>query len=334
MIDLTMMNASVLVTGATGFTGGHLARHLACSGYQVRALVRDLERAGQLQAQGIELARGDVCDPASLSQAMIGIETVYHIAASFRQENVTRQDMWAVNAQGVQNMLDAAIGAGVKRFVHCSTVGVHGDVRNPPADEETAYGPGDTYQESKTAGEKIARQYMAEGRLPIVVFRPGGIYGPGDRRFLKLFRSIKKRRFVMIGSGKVLYQLVYIDDLVDGIVRCGTADKAIGNVYILTGEAAITLNELVVAIARIVGAPAPRWRVPVTPVYLAGYLCEVMCKPLGIEPPLYRRRVDFFRKDRAFSVEKARRELAYKPAVDLKTGLRRTAEWYEAQGLM
>lgn len=329
-----MANTSVLVTGATGFTGGHLAQRLARSGFSVRALVRDLDRGSHLQSQAIELVHGDVRDPTSLSRAMKGIDTVYHIAALFRQENVTQQEMWAVNAQGVQNMLDAAISAGVKRFVHCSTVGVHGDVKNPPADEETAYTPGDIYQESKTAGEKIARHYMAEGRLPVVVFRPGGIYGPGDRRFLKLFRSIKKRRFVMIGTGEVLYQLVYIDDLVDGIICCGTVDKAVGNVYILTGEAAMTLNELVAAIAGVVGAPAPRWRVPVTPVYLAGYLCEVLCKPLGIEPPLYRRRVDFFRKDRAFSIEKARRELGYKPEVDLRTGLKRTVEWYEAQGLM
>ena len=329
-----MSNSSVLVTGASGFTGGHLAQHLIGSGYTVRALVRDKDRGGHLQRQGIELVCGDLRDPVSLSRAMIGVDTVYHIAGIFRQENVSEQNMWAVNAQGVQNMLETAIGAGVQRFVHCSTVGVHGDVKNPPADEETAYAPGDYYQESKTAGEKIARQYMAEGRLPIVVFRPSGIYGPGDLRFLKLFSSIKKRRFVMIGSGNVLYQLVYIDDLVDGIIRCGTADNAIGNVYILTGEPAVSLNELAAAIAEVVGAAVPRWHVPVSPVYLAGYLCELMCKPIGIEPPLYRRRVDFFRKDRAFSIEKARRELGYRPRVDLKTGLKRTAEWYEAQGLI
>lgn len=330
-----MTKPTILVTGATGFTGGHLARRLAREGTAVRALVRDPQRGQELAQLGIELVPGDLRDPASLAPAMAGIETVYHIAATFRQENISQEDMWAINAQGVQNMLDAAIAAGtVKRFVHCSTIGVHGDIKNPPANEESPYGPGDEYQKSKTAGEKIALDYMRQGKLPIVVFRPGGIYGPGDTRFLKLFRPIKKRRFIMLGSGKVRYQLIYIDDLVDGILLCGAVDEAVGNVYILTGETAVTLNELAAAIAAVVGAPPPRLHFPVMPIYLAGYLFEIVCKPLGIEPPLYRRRVDFFRKERAFTIDKARRELGFKPQVDLQTGLAQTARWYETQGLM
>jgi nucleoside-diphosphate-sugar epimerase len=330
-----MTHAKILVTGATGFTGGHLARRLAREGHAVRALVRDSQRAQALAQLGIELAPGDLRDPASLEQAMAGIETVYHIAATFRQENITKEEMWAINAQGVQNMLDAAIQSGtVQRFVHCSTIGVHGNIKNPPASEETAYGPGDDYQESKTAGEKIALDYMKQGKLPIVVFRPGGIYGPGDTRFLKLFRPIKKRRFLMLGSGRVLYQLIYIDDLIDGILLCGTVPNAVGNVYILTGETAVTLNKLTALIADVVGAPQPKLRFPVMPVYLAGYLMEILFKPLGIEPPLYRRRVDFFRKDRSFTIAKAQRELGFVPQTSIKDGLARTARWYEEQGLM
>ena len=329
-----MDQPKILVTGATGFAGGQLAQTLACRGQTVRALVRDPRRAAHLQASGIELVCGDLLDPVSLGQAMAGIHTVYHIAATFREEKIDEEKMWATNSQGVKHMLDAAVAANVWRFVHCSTVGVHGEIENPPADENAPYKPEDHYQESKLAGEKIALDYMKHSQLPIVVFRPAGIYGPGDMRFLKLFRPIKKRHFLMLGSGEVLYQLIYIDDLVDGIIRCGTAENSVGNVYILTGEPAVTLNELVAGIARAVGAPGPRWRLPVMPVYLAGYLCELICKPMGIEPPLYRRRVDFFRKDRAFTIEKARRELGFNPKVDLKTGLKRTAEWYEAQGLI
>ena len=329
-----MDQPKILVTGATGFAGGQLAQTLACRGQTVRALVRDPKRAAHLQASGIELVCGDLLDPVSLGQAMAGIHTVYHIAATFREEKIDEEKMWATNSQGVKHMLDAAVAANVWRFVHCSTVGVHGEIENPPADENAPYKPGDHYQESKLAGEKIALDYMKHSQLPIVVFRPAGIYGPGDMRFLKLFRPIKKRHFLMLGSGEVLYQLIYIDDLVDGIIRCGTAENSVGNVYILTGEPAVTLNELVAGIARAVNAPGPRWRLPVMPVYLAGYLCELICKPMGIEPPLYRRRVDFFRKDRAFTIEKARRELGFDPKVDLITGLKRTAEWYEAQGLI
>jgi nucleoside-diphosphate-sugar epimerase len=248
---------------------------------------------------------------------------------------ISSKQMWAINCQGVKNVLDAAITAGsVERFVHCSTIGVNGDIKNPPATEETPYNPGDIYQKTKTCGEKIAVEYMNNGKLPITIFRPGGIYGPGDTRFLKLFRPIKNHRFVMIGSGEVLYSLIYIDDLIDGILLCGTHPNAVGNIYILTGEPAVTLNEFVAIIANVVGAPLPKWRIPVTPVYFTGYLCELACKLVGFEPPLYRRRIDFFRKDRSFSVAKAKRELGFESKVDLRTGLARTAQWYMEQGLL
>ena len=324
-----------MVTGATGFTGGYLARRLTANGHSVRALVRSREKGRVLADLGIELVVGDVTDPDSLRPAMDGIELVYHLAGTFRRENISRKKVWAINCQGVQNMLDAAIAAGtVQRFIHCSTVGVHGGIKNPPATEETPYAPDDIYQASKAAGEKIAVHYMQQGQLPITIFRPGGIYGPGDTRFLKLFRPVKKRRFVMIGSGNVLYSLIYIDDLIDGILLCGTHPNAVGQVYILTGEPALTLNELAATVAEAVGAPAPKWHIPFSPVYLSSFVCEMVCKLIGLEPPLYRRRVDFFRNDRAFSVAKARGELGFAPQVDLKTGLARTARWYEAQGLL
>ena len=331
----TIEPSRILVTGATGFTGGYLARRLAREkGNSVRAFVRDRQRAEELATQGIELSVGDLRDPVSIDRAMEGIDIVYHLAATFRDASVPDKEMWAINAQGVKNMLDAAVRARIKRFVHCSTIGVHGDISGPPADESAPYNPGDIYQETKTAGEKIALEYIQQGKLPIVVFRPGGIYGPGDFRFLKLFRSIKRGFFVMLGSGEVLYQLVYIDDLIDGIIKCGTLENVVGEMYILTGNSPITLNQLTASIAAAVEAPKPRWHFPIAPVYLAGYMCELFCKPLRIEPPIYRRRVDFFRKDRVFTIAKARQELDFCPKVDLETGLVRTANWYREHGLL
>ncbi len=322
----------ILVTGGTGFTGGNLCRRLARDGHFVRALVRDPVRAGALCSHGVELAMGDLRDAASLRQAVEEIEIVYHIASLFRPENVSRRDMWEVNVEGTKALLDAAAGAGVKRFVHCSTAGVHGGIEHPPATEETPYGPGDYYQESKTEGERIALRYMAEGRLPLVVFRPAGIYGPGDERFLKLVKAIYHRRFVMLGSGAVQYQMVFIEDLIDGILLCGTSGRAPGNVYLLTGDAPVTLNQLVSSIAAVLNVPAPHWHFPVTPVYVAGVLCEMLLKPLGINPPLYRRRVDFFRKTRAFDISKARRELGFHPNTALQAGIKATVDWYRHVG--
>jgi nucleoside-diphosphate-sugar epimerase len=324
----------VLVTGATGFIGGHLCRRLIEDGCTVRALVRDPGRCERLTSAGVELAVGDLRDCPSLRRAVRDVDVVYHLAAIFRKGNVSGREMWAVHVDGTKALLEAAAEAGVERFVHCSTAGVHGEIKNPPGTEETPYGPGDHYQKSKTAGERLALHYMTEGRLPVVVFRPAGVYGPGDLRFLKLIKAINRRKFVMLGPGTVLYQLVFIDDLIHGIVRCGTHENAPGNVYLLTGEAPVTLNDLVTLIAEVLDVPAPRWRVPVAPVYAAGFLCELLCKPLKINPPLHRRRVDFFRKTRAFDISKARRELGYQPRIGLPGGLMRTVEWYRSTGLL
>lgn len=328
------MAQQILVTGGTGFTGSHLCRRLVAEGYAVRVLVRKTSRRDALMGLAVEWAIGDLNNPAALTQAMQSVDTVYHIAALFRPENVSRQQMQATNVAGTRHLLDAAVAAGVKRFVHCSTVGVHGDIQYPPANEETPYAPGDYYQDSKTEGEKIVLQCGAQGCLPVVVFRPGGIFGPGDLRFLKLFRAIHNRRFIMFGSGQVLYQLIYIEDLIDGILRCGTQDTAVGNTYILTGPAPITLNDLVGEIASVLQVPPPRLKLPVMPLYWAGFACEMICKPLGINPPLYRRRVDFFRKTRSFDISKAQRELSFQPQTPLKLGLQRTADWYYAQGYL
>jgi nucleoside-diphosphate-sugar epimerase len=324
----------ILVTGATGFTGSHLSERLAKEGVAVRVLVRDPGRCEALRRLGVEVVVGDLRDPGSLERAVAGTDVIYHIAALFRPENVSRKEMWDTNVEGTANLLHAGIRAGVERFVHCSTVGVHGDIKSPPANEETAYSPGDRYQESKTEGERLVLQSMSEGRLPIVVFRPGGIYGPRDLRFLKLIKAIKTRRFVMLGSGEVIYQMIYIDDLIDGILLCGTEDRAIGNVYILTGEDPLTLSQLARTIAEVVDVRPTRLRFPVTPVYLAGAACELLCKPFGINPPLYRRRVDFFRKTRSFDTSKARNELGFRPKTDLKTGIRLTVDWYREHGYL
>jgi nucleoside-diphosphate-sugar epimerase len=323
-----------LVTGAAGFTAGHLCERLRQHGYQVRGLVRDPSRCSELRKAGVELVTGDLRDPGSLNHAVKGIDIIYHIAALYRLENGSRKDMWDTNVHGTRNLLDAAVQAGVQRFVHCSTVGVHGDIKNPPANEETPYGPGDHYQASKAEGERLVLKYMVENRLPLVVFRPGAIYGPGDLRFLKLFRAIKRRRFIMLGSGQVSYHMIYIADLIDGILLCGTKDNSIGGIYILAGEAPATLNQIVQLIADALVVPPPKLHFPVAPVYLAGFLCELICKSLGINAPLYRRRVDFFRKNRAFDVSKAKRELDFDPKTDLKTGIGLTAEWYRKTGLL
>jgi len=256
----------VLVTGATGFTGGHLARRLAADGVAVRALVRNPHVAAPA-LPGIELAAGDLTDAGSLARAVAGVDVVYNVAALYRAAGLDDTLYRAVNATAVGTLIDAAGAAGVKRVVHCSTVGVHGDIERPPADEDAPLRPGDVYQETKLEGESVARRAATEAGVQLVIVRPTGIYGPGDRRLLKLFRGVARRRFVVLGRGDIWYHLTYIDDLVDGFRQCGTHPAAAGHTFILSGPEVTTLNELVAITAEVAGVKPLPLRLPVWPFY-------------------------------------------------------------------
>jgi nucleoside-diphosphate-sugar epimerase len=321
-----------LVTGATGFTGGHLARGLVARGHTVRALVRDEERARDLQVAGIELAVGDLRDRRALEAAVQGIDVVYHVAAIYRQAGVSADSYRAVNATAVRELIEAARAAGVKRVVHCSTVGVHGDIEHPPANEDAPLKPGDVYQDTKLEGERLARETGDRLGIEVTIVRPTGIYGPGDRRLLKLIGGVARGRFPMLGSGQIYYHLTYIDDLVEGFRLCGEHPAAANRTYIVAGGEVTTLNELVALIADVAGVKAPRVHLPVWPFWVAGAVCEAICVPIGIEPPLFRRRVDFYTKSRAFDITRARQELGYDPRIDLREGIARTLTWYRDHG--
>lgn len=329
---------TVLVTGATGFTGGHLARHLQRRGDTVRALVRprSLDRpvTAALRAAGIEVAEGALTDAEAVARACAGVDVVYHIAASYREAGQPDQAYRDVNVTGTLNVLEGARRAGVRRMVHCSTGGVHGHIESPPANEEAPFNPGDIYQDTKLEAERAVRDEATRTGVDVVIARPIGIYGPGDTRFLKMFRGISRGRFPMLGDGEVFYHLTYIDDLCEGFRLCGEAPAAAGRTYILAGPRYTTLNELVALIAAELKVKPPRLRLPVWPAWLAGAICEAVCVPLRLSPPLYRRRVDFYTKSRAFDTTRARAELGFAPAVDLPEGIRRTIAWYRAEGLL
>jgi nucleoside-diphosphate-sugar epimerase len=212
-------------------------------------------------------------------------------------------------------------------------MGVHGHIENPPATEQSPFNPGDDYQRTKLEAENLVAQSIQDG-LRATICRPAGIYGPSDKRFLKLFRAIKNKTFIMFGSGEVLYHLIYIDDLVQGFILCGEKPEALGETYIIAGQKAITLNELTNRIAKVLGVKKPQWRIPFWLLWHASVLCEHTCKPLGLRPPLFRRRADFFRKSRSFDASKIQNDLGFQTKIDLEKGLRRTANWYKENNLI
>jgi dihydroflavonol-4-reductase len=323
-----------LVTGGAGFVGGHLVRHLSRQGIRVRAMVRKEGDVPDLRESADEVVVADLNDESSLSEAVNGVSGVYHIAAIFRQEGVDPKTFSLVNADGTRHLLDAAIAAGVPRFIHCSTVGVHGNISNPPADEQAPFAPGDIYQETKLEGEKIAMHYFREGLVSGIVIRPAMIFGPGDLRTLKLFRMISKGIFFYVGSGDVLLHWVDVRDLVAGFQLAMEAEDINNEVYILGGATSKPLKEMVSIIAGQLGVAEPWLHIPVSLMMLAANLTEAICKPLRIEPPIYKRRVSFFLNTRAFDISKARRDLGYSPARTFEEEVADIISEYKRLGLL
>lgn len=325
----------VLVTGATGFIGKAVTEKLLERGDDVRVLARTPGKLAEVGLKIDDVVEGDITDPAAVDKACEGIDVVYAIAGTFREPNLSDQRYREVNVDAVRIMLDAARKHGVKRVVHCSTCGIHGSIVGDPADENYPLHPVGIYEETKAAGEQFAFELGREYGVEVSAIRPTPVYGPGDTRLLKLFKLVNKKRTVLLGNGKAGYHLVYIDDLADAFVLAGTVPEAAGEAFLIGGGERPSLNEMIAALAKVLGKQSQQViRLPAQPIRAAGFVCEVVCRPLGINPPIYRRRVDFFINNRSYNIEKARRLLGYDPKVTMTDGLQRTADWYRGEGLL
>jgi nucleoside-diphosphate-sugar epimerase len=321
----------IALTGATGYTGSRLLGALLARGHEVRALARPSSRRPR-DAPALAWVEGDLREQTAAGRLVDGTQAVLHVAAVYRTAGHPDAYYRDVNVGGTDHLLEAAARAGVRRFVHTSTVGVHGNVERPPADESAPIAPGDIYQATKAEAEARALAFHRERGVPVVVVRPGAIYGPGETRLLKLFRAIARGRYAIVGSGCAFYHPVYIDDLVEGYLLALERPEAVGEAFILAGPRYVTQRELAEVIARQTEGRVLPFRVPAAPLRWAGALVEAVCVPLGLEPPLHRRRIEFWTKSRAFSIEKARRVLGYQPRVDVEEGVARTAQWYREAG--
>jgi nucleoside-diphosphate-sugar epimerase len=322
----------IALTGASGYTGGRLLETLRARGDEVSVLVRPRSLTERLRALATRVVEGELGDRPAARRLVEGCDAALHVAAVYRTAGHPDSYYRDVNVGGTEALLDAAAAAGLRRFVHTSTVGVHGHVERPPADESAPIAPGDIYQQTKAEAEELALRYHREKGVPVAVVRPGAIYGPGETRLLKLFRAIARGRYAIVGSGRTFYHPVYIDDLVQGYLLALEKEQAVGESFLVCGPSYASQAELAALIAKHTGGRVLPFRIPAAPIQWLGDLVEAVCVPLGVEPPLHRRRVDFWTKSRAFSIAKARRLLGYEPRVGLEEGIARTAAAYREAG--
>ncbi len=326
----------VLITGATGFIGSRLALRCQGEGMQVLALGRrrspiEEENARELEARGVAVREIPLDDVSGLAAAMAGVDLVFHLAAAQHEANVPDAYFRAVNVDGTRSVFEAAAQAGVSRVVHGSTIGVYGWRPGECVHEGSPLAPDNIYGITKLEGEQVVRSFAS--RVPFAIVRISEVYGPGDRRLLKLFKGAQRGVSLQIGDGQNRHHLVYIEDLLSGLLLAGRCPGAQGRTFVLAGPEPVTSRAMLEAVLRSVGKPLRVLRVPLGVLLLTAALLEAALRPIGVQPPLHRRRMDFVRKSFCFSLDEAGK-LGFQPRTDLAEGMQATARWYLERGLI
>ncbi len=325
----------VAITGATGFLGKSLALWLSERGHELYLHARSETKAEPLKSLAKKLIICDITDTTGISKLVADADIVIHTVSNFRSASDPPESYKKINIDGTINTFESAKAAGVKRFIHISTIGVLGDIKESPASETTEYNPGDNYQRTKLEAELYCRKQAENGLdMELVVIRPCSMYGPGDMRMLKMFRMLKKGTFFTLGSCEANFHAVYIDDILAGIELAMTREGINQQVFILGGKNYTPLKKYISIVAQAVGSSYPKIRLPYWPVYILSAIIEFICVPIGVEPPIFRRRVKFYKNNRAFSIENAINGLGYQPKVSLLEGMTRTAQWYRENGYL
>ncbi|MBN2072575.1 MAG: NAD-dependent epimerase/dehydratase family protein [Actinobacteria bacterium] len=323
----------VLVTGGGGFIGSHLVEFLLEKGYWVRTVDVHTESISHLAGNDrLEIVEGDYLKEISMDGLIRDIDIVFHLASAHLAISVSDRHYEESNLGATGKLIELCRGSKVKKFIYCSTVGVMGDTGRSPANEDSPLKPETIYEKTKLMAEDYVKKFHRETGYPVVVVRPSWTYGPRCPRTIKLFRSIRKGRFFMVGNGKTYRQSAYISDLVRGIWLASQAEKAVGNVYILSGDEKTTVGDLVSGISGIVGKKILPFRVPPFIMVPLSVLSEFAFKLIKKEPFFSRRSLLFYLKNYNYDISRAKRDLGYEPQVTLKEGLEETYRWMIENG--
>lgn len=318
-----------LVIGGTGFIGRHIVNYLLSESFEVRVLIRRESNIGHMAVKRIEFKYGNISDINSLSEHTKDVDIVFSAFGILGQWAMPKNRYWEINTIAVKNLLKSCINHKIKQFIHISSAGVLGPLKDGITGEELfPYNPSNVYEKTKCEAEKAILDYGEKYGIPFTIIRPEFVYGPGDAHVLGLFKSIEAKRFVILGSGSSLLHPTYIDDLIHGIHLCTNNQNALGETFLITGDRPVTVKELAKTIAEELNVSLPKIKIPLFFANATANTIELLAKILRFEPLLTRSRVKFFTENRAFSNKKARSKLGYVPKVEFREGVKRTIRWY------
>lgn len=325
-------NDNVLVTGGTGFTGQFLVKKLCSLGCNVSVIARPTSNRSALGDLPITWHLGDVYDESLIKNAADGVNYIFHVAACYREPKASDEVYRKVHIDSTKLLANAAIENKLfKRFVHISTVGVHGHVKNPPANENSEFNPSDIYQDTKLEAELWIRNFSENTQLPLTVIRPALIYGPQDSRTFKIFKLARLPIVPILGLGNGWLHFIHVDDLTDFMIHVANREDTLGEVIICGNTEPITFKDTVKILNKAMNKRSPFVRIPAWPFFMLGSICEKIFLPLNINPPIFRRRVAFFINDRSFDTKKMQ-SIDFLPKWNNAEGLRQTLQWYRSNG--
>lgn len=328
-----------LVTGATGLLGSHIVEKLRAAGEPVRCLVRPSSDRTWLETQGVEFVEGDLTDEAALRQACQGVKIVYHAAARVGDWGPWNE-FQEITIDGTKRMLEAAMAAGVERFLHISSISVYGyytDAITLNEDDKTGFALYDWayYSRSKHTVEEMVKQYHAEGKIACTVVRPAWIYGPRDRSTIeRLTRMIKTGKAKILGNGDNQLNVVYAGNVAEGAIKAANHPEAAGEIFNCSNDGEITQQQYFDMWADALGAPRVKRKVPYWLAYRVGHFLEILGHTFNWKKPPFITRYAVWLMGRRsfFSAEKARKMLDWQPTVTYEEGIPATIAWYREQG--
>jgi nucleoside-diphosphate-sugar epimerase len=328
------MTTTCLITGATGFVGGHLVEACAGRGWNIRALARSSSDTALLERHNVALIRGDMTNNAAVREALQGVGVVFHCAAKVGDWGPV-EEYRAVNVEALRGLLDACRERPLRRFVHFSSLGVyaarhhHGTDENEPLPAHHI----DGYTQTKVESEQLVMSYYRDHQLPVVVLRPGFIYGPRDRTLMpKLLENVRKGKFRYIGgANKRAMNCIYVGNLVEAALLAVEKPEAVGQIFNLTDGEFVSKRRFFGTIIEGLGLPkpppipVPLWAARVMAWWMEG---QARTKNSPKSPRLTQGRLKLFGLNLDFSIEKARSQLGYRPRWSFDEGMRETVAWY------
>jgi nucleoside-diphosphate-sugar epimerase len=324
------------ITGATGFIGGHLAEACAARGITVSTLARLSSDTSLLEKLGASIQRGDLADASAVRKSLEGPNVVVHCAAKVGDWGPV-EDYRAVNVEALRVLLEACKERALQRFVDISTLGVYA-ARHHHGTDETEELPAqhmDGYTQTKVEAERLVLQYHREHKLPAVVLRPGFVYGPRDRTVLpRLVESLRTRQMRFLGGGSRAMNTIYVGNLIEAIFLAAERPQAVGQIYNLTDGEFVSKRQFIEAIADGAGLERPTRSVPLWLARILAWTMERRARRQGAKeaPRLTQARLKFLGLNLDFSIDKAKRELGYHPAVPFAKGIQETMAWYRQSG--